>query len=40
MNAAENKWVLNELNLLEVGHQEVVHQERDHQQISLLKLEF
>jgi hypothetical protein len=38
MKAAENKWVLNELNLLEVGHQEVVHQERDHQQISLLKL--
>lgn len=38
MKAAENKWVLNELNLLEAGHQEVVHQERDHQQISLLKL--
>ncbi len=38
MNAAENKWVLNGLYLLEVGHQEVVHLERDHQQISRLKL--
>ena len=38
MIAAENNWVLNELNLLEVGHQEVDHQEQDHQQISLLKI--